>query len=228
MNAEAIQLRMLKAMHPDHGAEPPRNWQQRKSAQTRQKIVQAGIDCLVHGGYSNLTTAAVAERCSVSRGAMHHHFATRLELVSAVVHDVFYRRMTIFLDDYFAAVRDRGEELLVEVAWEAHWRSIHTPEYAAYIELAIASRTDPELAREFDPAARRFDEVWTTEMIEAFPQWELQWDAMKLASDLTRSLHMGMLLHENVLGNGVRMDQLREFAIKMVRELHEQGIKPAD
>ncbi|MCB2059839.1 MAG: TetR/AcrR family transcriptional regulator [Novosphingobium sp.] len=228
MNAQAIQLRMLKAMHPEHGAAPPEKWQQRKSAQTRQKLVAGGIDCLVEGGYSSLTTAAVAERCGVSRGAMHHHFPTRMELVAAVVDHVFYRHMALFLEDYFAALSERGEQLLFEVACEAHWRSVHRREYTAYLELAVAARTDVELATHFEPVSRRFDEVWTKEMIEAFPQWEAHWDVMKLASDLASSVHLGMLLQEPVFGNSDRMEQLRSFVIDAVRRLYQQTQKPAD
>lgn len=221
MTIEAIQQRILKAMHPAHGEGPPEKWQQRKSAQTRERLVEAGIDCLVENGFGGLTTAAVAERCAVSRGAMHHHFATRMELVSAVVEIVFYRRMRTFLEDYFTAVADRGEEELIAVACEAHWQSVHSREYAAYLELAVAARVDAELADAFIPAARRYDEVWTSEMIEAFPQWSAHWDAMKLASDFTQAAQMGMLMLEPVFGRDSRMERMQALLANTIRQLYE-------
>jgi AcrR family transcriptional regulator len=220
MSTDALQDRMLRAIRPGHKSDPPARWQQRKSAQTRLRLVEAAIDCLIEKGYPGLTTAAVAERCQVSRGAMHHHFATRLDLVGAVVEHVFYQRMERFLADYFAALREKGEELLIEIASEAHWLSVQTREYVAYLELAVAARTDSELDGLFTPASRRYDEVWTREMIEAFPQWERHWDALKLANDFTQATHMGLLLLHPTFG-GERLDQVRRLATKTVQELYE-------
>lgn len=222
MKNEALQERMLSALWPGHDAEPPAKWQQRKSVQTRERLVSAAVDCLVEGGYPGLTTAAVAGRCKVSRGAMHHHFQTRLELVSAVVEHVVYHRMRAFLGDYFDSVANRGDEPIIELACEAHWRSVQTREYAAYLELATAARTDPELATIFDPASRRYDDVWTTEMIEAFPQWQDHWDMLKLANDCTSAMHMGMILHRPVFGDGERMERLRHFASRVMQELYDK------
>ena len=152
---------------------------------------------------------------------MHHHFATRLELVAAVVEHVFYHRMRFYLENYFAAVRGGGEELLVEIASEQHWHSVQTREYAVYLELAVAARTDAELEAFFAPAAQRYDEVWTNEMIEAFPQWRAHWDALKLASDFTMAAHMGLLLHAPTFGNGERLERVRELVARTVRSLYD-------
>jgi AcrR family transcriptional regulator len=213
--------RVLSAISAGHKAEPPARWQQRKSAQTRQRLVEAGVDCLVENGYAGLTTAAVAERCAVSRGAMHHHFATRLDLVGAVIEHVFYRRMANYLEDYFGSMAGRADDDRVHVASEAHWRSVQSREYAAYLELAVAARTDAELAGLFDPAARNYDAVWISEMIEAFPQWRDQWQDLKLASDFTMALHMGLLLHRTSFGDEERVERVRHFAAAAIRDLYE-------
>jgi len=222
MTVEALQDRMLRAINPAHNSSPPKRWQQRKSAETRAKLVEAGVECLVSSGYAGLTTAAVAESCKVSRGTMHHHFATRLELVAAVVEHVFHQRMARFLDDYFSALTDRGDEQMIEVACEAHWRSVQTREYAAYLELAAAARTDAELAALFEPASRRYDDVWTREMIEAFPQWRTHWDALKLANDFTLAIHMGLLLHRPIFADEDRLDRVRKVATEVVLGLYRK------
>lgn len=221
MSTELFQQRMLAAFRPGEAVVPSARWQQRKSAQTRLRLIEAAIDCLIEGGYAGLSTAAVAERCKVSRGAMHHHFATRLELVAAVVEHVFYHRMRTYLESYFTAVRSGSEELLVEIACEQHWQSVRSREYAAYLELAVAARTDAELEAFFAPAAQRYDEVWTSEMIEAFPQWRAHWDALKLASDFTMAAHMGLLLHAPTFGCGERHERVRELVARTVRSLYD-------
>ena len=49
-------------------------WQAEKSALTRQAILEAAVRCFVQHGYTNTTTAMIAEEGDVSRGAMMHHF----------------------------------------------------------------------------------------------------------------------------------------------------------
>lgn len=219
MAGSTMQKRMLAAMRPTAMGEEPVRWQQRKSAQTRMRMLDAAVDCLVEGGYAGLTTAQVAERASVSRGAMHHHFATRMDLVAAVVDHIFYQRMRLFLEDYLATMAQRRDEELIELATEAHWRSVQTREYAAYLELAVAARTDAELNVAFEPAARRYDQVWTAEMIESFPQWREQWQAMKHGSDFAIAVHSGLLLHRPVFGPD-RVAQVLHMTIETVRGLY--------
>ncbi|MFT4056517.1 MAG: TetR/AcrR family transcriptional regulator [Novosphingobium sp.] len=226
MKAQDLQDRMLSALMPElHARLPesaaPEKWQQRKSALMRDRLVGAAIECLVASGYPGLTTAAVAAACEVSRGAMHHHFATRMELVSAVVDHVVYHRMRTFLADYFDAVSRRTDEPMIELACDAHWRSVQTADYAAWLELALAARTDAELAAIFEPAARRYDAIWSSEMIEAFPQWQEDWANMKLAHDFTSAMHAGMLLHRPIFDD-TRLDRLRRFAARTMQRLSEE------
>ena len=221
MAGSTMQKRMLAAMRPASlGEGEPVRWQQRKSAQTRLKMLEAAVDCLVESGYQGLTTAQVAERAQVSRGAMHHHFATRMDLVAAVVEHIFYQRMRLLLDDYLAAMAQSKGALLIDLATDAHWRSVQTREYAAYLELAVAARTDPELNAAFEPAARRYDEVWTAEMIESFPQWQDQWMAMKLGSDFASAVPSGLLMHRPVFGPE-RIEQVLKLTIATVRGLYD-------
>ena len=213
-----MQKRMLRAMLPAGLGEEPARWQQQKSARTRLRLIEAAIDCLVEGGYSRLTTQSVAERTAVSRGAMHHHFPTRMDLVAAVVDHVFYERMRLFLEDYLSNLARSSEAEMLEIAAAAHWRSVHSREYSAYLELAVAARTDAELDQFFGPVARRYDEVWIAEMIESFPQWRDQWEQMKLASDFVSIVHMGMLLQQPVYGDAraKQMHKLTEDVLRLI------------
>ncbi|PNU06622.1 TetR/AcrR family transcriptional regulator [Novosphingobium guangzhouense] len=237
MKASDLQDRMLSALMPEVHAtclgRLPENgsaekWQQRKSARMRERLVGAAIDRLVEDGYPGLTTAAVATACEVSRGAMHHHFQTRMELVAAVVDHVVYHRMRTFLADYFDAVSRRKDEPMIELACDAHWRSVQTRDYAAWLELALAARTDTELAAIFEPAARRYDAIWTGEMIDAFPFWQddqgrQDWENLKLAHDFTSAIHAGMLLHQPIFADNARIDRLRRFAAHTMQRLSETG-----
>jgi AcrR family transcriptional regulator len=218
---ERLKEKVLARMRPDAMAELPAKWQQQKSAETRLRILDATVSCLVEKGYAGLSTQEVTQRASISRGAMHHHFASRMDLVAAAIDYSFYLRMERFLETYFAAIRGRDSVSVPEVATLCYWESVQMPEYAAYLELAVAARTNLELDSYFTPAATRFDKVWTQEMITSFPQWEDHWDALQAASDFTMAATMGLLLHKPVFADGDRATAVRDLIVKVVASLHK-------
>ncbi len=64
---------------------PDISWQAQKSAMTRDRILDAAIQCFISLGYTNVTTAKVASSAGVSRGAMLHHFPSKTELIQSAV-----------------------------------------------------------------------------------------------------------------------------------------------
>jgi AcrR family transcriptional regulator len=212
--------RMLAALRPADLSATPARWQQRKSVRTRVKLVEAAIHCLVEGGYPGLTTQAVAERTGCSRGSMHHHFPTRIDLVAAVIDHVFYERMRLYLGDYLKDLDGLSHADMVALATSAHWRSVQTREYGAYLELAVAARTDVELEEMFAPAARRYDEVWFSEMTSTFPFWRDRWEAMLRVNDFVIGAHMGMLIQRTVLGEA-RTAQLGKMIEQFAASLYQ-------
>ena len=119
MTGSKTKMRVLDALQPPGPDATPARWQQRKSARTRLRIIEAAIDCLVENGFAGLTTQAVVERTGVSRGAMHHHFPTLIALVGAVVEHVFFERMRLFLEDYLERMKDAAESERLEIATAA-------------------------------------------------------------------------------------------------------------
>jgi AcrR family transcriptional regulator len=221
---ERLKEKVLSRMRPGAMAEFPAKWQQQKSAETRLRILEATVSCLVEKGYAGLSTQEVTKRAAISRGAMHHHYGSRMDLVAAVIEYTFYVRMEWFLESYFEAIKGREATGVVEVATLCYWESVQTPEYAANLELAVAARTDAELNRHFAPAAAHFDKVWTQEMITSFPQWQDHWDALQVASDFTVAAMMGLLLHRHVLEIENRDVAVRDLIIKVVASLQKGGL----
>ncbi|MGZ4524496.1 MAG: TetR/AcrR family transcriptional regulator, partial [Mycobacteriaceae bacterium] len=71
------------ASAPGHIPLAPRQTQVERSRETRLKLMNAVVECLVEHGWSGTTTALVSARAGVSRGAQLHHFASRGDLVAA-------------------------------------------------------------------------------------------------------------------------------------------------
>lgn len=79
-------------MHGVSAARRPRRTQEERSATTRALLLDATIDCLIEFGYANTTTARVAERAGVSRGAQVHHFTTKTALLAEAIRHLAVKR----------------------------------------------------------------------------------------------------------------------------------------
>ena len=67
-----------------------------KSAQTRARLIESTIRCLVKFGYAGTTTPKVASEASLSRGAMLHHFENGGALMQATIAELLDRRLRAF------------------------------------------------------------------------------------------------------------------------------------
>lgn len=169
------------------------NWQKRKSAQTREVLLSATMECLAHNGYADTTTQLVSKTAGISRGAMLHHFATKFDLMSQTVEYTFYRRAKAFYDRLIDAA-DRGEDPALE-GLEVYWTSLRSVEFEAYREFAVASRTDKPLKAAFEQLQKRERENWDQQVALVFPAWEGKLDEYHLAADFMESAMLGLYMN---------------------------------
>ena len=67
-----------------------------KSAQTRARVIEATIRCIVKVGYANTTTPQVAAEAGLSRGAMLHHFENGAAVIKAAIVELHEKRLRAF------------------------------------------------------------------------------------------------------------------------------------
>src|SRR5690606_14010732 len=89
--------------------------------------------------------------------------------------------------------------------------NFQTPEYRAYLELNIASRSDPELRAIFLPRARKYDQVWRQQILQAFPEWQGKGEVFDRACELTPSLIEGLLINQDIWDNPEAEDTLLQI-----------------
>src|SRR5947208_12675209 len=119
----------------------PRQTNEERSAQTRAKVLDATVDCLIELGYAGTTTTLIAERAGVSRGAQLHHFPTKAELVAAAVAHLSHRIGEELQEE--AAQLPVGKDRPA-AAVDLLWSTFSTPLFTAWLELTVAARTDEE------------------------------------------------------------------------------------
>ncbi|MFD7653453.1 TetR/AcrR family transcriptional regulator [Actinosynnema sp. NPDC059797] len=110
-----------------------------RSRETRRKLMEATVDCLVELGWSGTTTTVVAERAGVSRGAQLHHFRTRGELVAAAVEHLGAESVQHLRE----RAREAGSTTVAVVELIADFYASDL--FTAALELWVAARTDPDL-----------------------------------------------------------------------------------
>jgi AcrR family transcriptional regulator len=164
-------------------------WQAQKSASTRRLIIEAAIRCFVELGYAQTTTTRIAEMAGLSRGAMLHHFPSKIDIVRAAVDYLHAKRLKAFRRSVAAIGPDEDR---VRFSVEAYWRHVNHPWFMAFFELSVAARTDEELRSILQPAQAAFDREWYETAWEVFPEWKGNPEAFDLALDLSRCLMEGM------------------------------------
>ncbi|WP_304170569.1 TetR/AcrR family transcriptional regulator [Phenylobacterium aquaticum] len=204
-------------LEPEGLAADGQGWQQRKSAQTRVAILEAAVDCLEKHGYARTTTQMIAQMADISRGAMLHHYATKQELVAALIDYTFYKRIELFTASI--ANLTEVERVQEQVGIELYWESLQTREWSAYLELLVASRTDAELSEIFLPKARRYDQVERDVVLKVFPEWASDPSAYELAMDYCIAAMEGLLLNREIWDDAKRRVIFRTFISNTLLQL---------
>jgi AcrR family transcriptional regulator len=199
-------------------APEPVGWQAQKSAATRNLIVDAAIKCFVERGYSRTTTTVIAETAGLSRGAMLHHFPSKIDIVRAAVEHLHAKRLRAFRR---AAQRTTADGDRVRANLDAYWQHVRHPMFVAFFELVVAARTDSELAAILRPAQEAFEEEWHRTAREVFTEWRTDDPKFDVALDLTRYVLEGMAISFLVHKENERDRRVLSYLEGKLKELRD-------
>lgn len=152
LNAPAKRGRSKLGSKPAVSGKQQRRSQTERSAETRERLLDAAFGLLHEAGYGGATTTAIAERAGVSLGGMQHQFPTKALLMGAVLRRVVALR----IKSYRQALRgvEPGFERFKALT-EASWRQIGAKELTASMEIELAMRREPELQALVEPILAR-------------------------------------------------------------------------
>jgi len=195
-----------------------RRSQEERSAETRARLLDATIACLIDRGYARTTTAAVAERAGVSRGAQLHHFPTRTELVvKAVAH--LAKRRADELRREAAALPEYGDRL--DAVLELMWSSFSGPLFYASLELWVAARTDSELhAGVYDlerNVGRAMRDLWREFVGDAASERDYE-ELVELSLHLLRGMALQRILRDDDSERRRHFDHWKKLVNERIRE----------
>ena len=135
--------------------------QPERRRRTQDRLLGAAIEILIERGYSNLTLDVVSRRAGVSRGAQTNYYPTKRDLLLATARQVINEGMPDPLPRLPKPIT-RAE--LLDAFIRESKRFFLSPRYTAMIELHVAGRHDPTLAKELESlqrkARRAMDSIW--------------------------------------------------------------------
>lgn len=119
-----------------------RRTQAERSADTREKVIQAVIQCIAEEGLVNTSAARIAERAGVTWGAIAHQFGDKESLLLAVVErniGLIERELASAMAVSSLSPRERVSLLI-----DRSWQHINQPSSVAYTELILYGRSHPQ------------------------------------------------------------------------------------
>lgn len=195
----------------------------RDAAATRQKLLDAAVECLIELGVAGTTTLAVQRRAGASRGALLHHFPTHADLLAASVAELVKRN-----EQAVAASRAGPAEPHdpLRTAVNALAFAGRQPSYLAELELWAVARTDRPLKQALiaaERAARReIDRVYAG----LFGKWAGT-EAYPVAAALTQHFLRGLAISENLRSSASRREQLISAWTDAMRMMLERSSRKA-
>ena len=142
-----------------------RRTNEERTAQTRERILEATVSCLIQHGYTKTSTTMISSLAGVSRGAQLHHFPNKAELMSAAIEHVIVLR-TEEVKTHFGSLDSAADPVSVFI--DILWKQLQTGVFYAWLELVVAARCDDALRAKLMEVSQRFDRDVTNFIQEAF------------------------------------------------------------
>lgn len=181
--------------------------QARRSQSTRRALLDTTIRCLVKYGYHDTTYVKISEESGFSRGAMRHHFPSRVDIMKATIEYLHEKRLAAFCK---AAKNIPANKNRSKANIKALWQHVNHPLFMVFIDLSLAARRDHELDAILRPAQETFRRECYFAALELFPEWVERREQLRTAIDLALYMMEGMVL-DNLSSGGERAGQLLDF-----------------
>jgi len=164
----------------------PTRPQQIRAEKTRQKLIDAAIECLAKHGYAGAQLGLISDVAGVSRRPRQYYFPTRVSLMSEVWHEI-RRRDDITFNDLHK--QTTSLEDTVELILESAFVKYRTVQYLADLELKLAMRSDETLATHLKPLIEKRE----SEADESWVQLFSKLDKSRSELIAVRYLHISLL-----------------------------------
>lgn len=201
---------------------PSRRTQAQRSAETRERVLQAVVDCIVDEGLQATTAARIVERSGVTWGAIAHQFGDKDSLLLAVLERTFQNQARRFAAHEIRALSARNRvDLLVDETWSR----MNDPSLRVFLEIALGRRagdTDELRSRREEMIVGATQKLWN----EMFRDLGVDAKTIDTVRKLTLATLLGMAL-QGMMGPR-RPRFARELEILKRSVLRELGLADSE
>jgi AcrR family transcriptional regulator len=195
-----------------------RRTQPERRQRTQELVLDAAIELLFERGYVNFTTADVAERAGVSRGAQNHYFRTKNDLVLSACR----RAMAKAIENAKAmAAEARRSSDVLNYFIDQSRRFFLTPAYIATIDLLVAARTDLALSNDYNQLIGKtrdeIDAIWMSVFDEAGINRQRTFLLMSLTHNLMRGMAISSLWGTSSAENDKLVGEWRRLILRIAK-----------
>lgn len=192
-----------------------------RTAAMRKRLIEAAIECLTKSGYGATTLQTVTDTAGASRGAILHHFPSKVDLMIAVA-------------EYAAGKQNRQVARLLAntqpgmdrflALTMATWDAMQRPPAIALLEIMMGSRSDPELGERFpavNEALEKFQREGVWEQAQSIGITDrAQVEAMSwLHNAAMRGLAMELMFSKDIRRANAAMKLLKRYKGWLTGEL---------
>jgi AcrR family transcriptional regulator len=198
---------------------PNRRTQKDRRESTQRGVLEATLRCIGRMGYASVSLNEVAKEAGVSRGAITHHYASKLELAAAAMEHFFsarYERLLGLLADRSALSLDERLDILGKEFEDL---------FPIGFEIIVALRTDPELQVRYDALAMHRYEEMTQGYERMFPEFAKA-QSPRLLIAVVAAFYRGLFI-EGFNSDRERLKQMAELFKAMLRTYVAKGL-PGD
>lgn len=176
-----------------------RRTQDQRSAQTRALLLRATTQSLMEVGYANTSTAGIAKRAGVSRGAQTHHYPGKIDLIVAATEEMF--------SNFAKEIETLGAELRAgRLSYDGFFDAIYDGVlngdwFYASLEIIVAARGDADLRRHLSPLIldlhEQFERSWSQTFVAVDPKVVTSRVALNLVMNVFRGMAVQAVLRRD-------------------------------
>lgn len=196
----------------------PRRTQAQRSAEMRERLLDATVSVLIEHGFAGTTTARVVEAAGVTKGAQLHHFPSKEGLVVAAIDHLARQRARTAIGTIAEARNTPDPAVAVlDLLWEAH----QGPMFVATVELWVAARTNPVLLQEIKRVEPLVNDTLAAAVAQVLPDGTRQKNlrnAVYTAMDALRGVMVLSLVDDDATITRRRWDRACEDLRKVIAD----------
>lgn len=197
-----------------------RRSQHQRSSDTIERLSGATISLMSEVGFVNMTTTSIAARAGVSRGALLHHFANKVALVTYATGEMW--RGIVASTDELRTLSDPANidpEGFVDALWEGAMAQTHV---SVSVDLVLAANGNPVLLAHVDKWVARMFDSYRAAGRHAFGQSDLSRAECDALIATVASTLRGQRIAQMLAPDPACAKAVRSMLAKMLRDQLQQ------